>query len=436
MVREQGPLSPSALHSAALGIATALTGIHGAGVIHRDLKPANVLFALGGLKVIDFGIARPLETTSQHTRTNQMVGTVAYMAPERFDEESDRQLSPAADIFAWGAVVIFAGTGRTPFAGDSAPATVMRILTQSPTLTGLPVPLLGIVARALAKDPAERPTARELVDLLLAAAPPAGAAPTGAAPPGVALPGPARPAPVAPDPPVRDSGDLAGRPRRRVLNWVNVAVATVVVLLLAGLLGYNLPTRSEADLSGQGNVASSDGPGTSAPGTAGPSAGSGTASDNLSAGPAKSVAPPPPTSPSPSAPKASPNASGRNLALNGKATASSTEADYLQASNAVDGDPETRWSSAFSDPQWLQVDLGARWQISEVRLSWENAHATAYQVELSTDGTTWTSVYSTTSSQGGDVIVKVAKIPARFVRMYGTKRSTDFGYSLLELDVR
>jgi hypothetical protein len=118
------------------------------------------------------------------------------------------------------------------------------------------------------------------------------------------------------------------------------------------------------------------------------------------------------------------------------ATASSIEGEHWQASNAVDGDPETRWGSDFSDPQWLRVDLGARWQVSEIRLSWENAHATAYKVELSTDGTTWKSVYSTSNGQGGKVIVEVAELPARFVRMYGTERSTDYGYSLLELDVR
>jgi hypothetical protein len=82
------------------------------------------------------------------------------------------------------------------------------------------------------------------------------------------------------------------------------------------------------------------------------------------------------------------------------------------------------------------VDLGARWQISEIGLNWENAHATAYRVELSTDGTTWKSVYSTSNGQAGLITVKVAKLPARFVRVYGTKRSTDYGYSLWELEVR
>ncbi|MFI5937668.1 serine/threonine-protein kinase [Actinoplanes sp. NPDC051494] len=166
VVGDTGPMSGGALHGVAVGIATALTAIHGAGVIHRDLKPANVLVAMGGIKVIDFGIARPFEATSKHTRTDHMVGTVAYMAPERFDPDGGGRLGPAADVFAWGVVVAFAATGRTPFAADSAPGTAMRILTQPPDLDGVPEPLRELVNRALAKDPVERPTARQLFELL------------------------------------------------------------------------------------------------------------------------------------------------------------------------------------------------------------------------------------------------------------------------------
>ena len=158
MVEDQGPLVAGNLHSVAVGVATALAAIHGAGVIHRDLKPRNVLFALGTPKVIDFGIARALEVTSQHTRTDQMVGTVAYMAPERFDGHS-RTVTPAADVFAWGAVVSYAAGGRTPFAADSAAATAARILTQPPVLTGLDGRLRELVAASLgegAAEPAER----------------------------------------------------------------------------------------------------------------------------------------------------------------------------------------------------------------------------------------------------------------------------------------
>ncbi|GAA3945798.1 serine/threonine-protein kinase [Actinoplanes auranticolor] len=167
VIAEHGPLTGGSLHSVAVGVATALAAIHGAGVIHRDLKPANVLFALGTPKVIDFGIARAFEATSQHTRTDQMVGTVAYMAPERFDTGHRGAVGPAADVFAWGAVVAYAGTGRTPFNADSSAATAARILTQPPELSGLPDPLRRVVARTLAKDPARRPTAHELLELLL-----------------------------------------------------------------------------------------------------------------------------------------------------------------------------------------------------------------------------------------------------------------------------
>ena len=178
VVDERGPLTAANLHSVAIGVATALTAIHGAGVIHRDLKPRNVLLAPGSPKVIDFGIARAMESTSGvHTAADMMMGTVAYMAPERFGD-GDVPLTAAADVFAWGGVVAYAGTGRTPFGGDSPPATAGRILTQPPDLSGLAGPLRDLVASALAKDPADRPSARELLDQLVAAPsrPPASAA--------------------------------------------------------------------------------------------------------------------------------------------------------------------------------------------------------------------------------------------------------------------
>ena len=178
VVAERGPLSPANLHSLAIGTATALTAIHGAGVIHRDLKPSNVLLAPGSPKVIDFGIARAVEATSQHTRTDQMLGTVGYMAPERFGPDAAKLISPAADVFAWGAVLAYAGTGRPPFGVDTPPVVAARIVTQPPDLAGLVPPLRDLVERALAKDPAARPTSRDLLDMLLA--------PGGKRPPAVA----------------------------------------------------------------------------------------------------------------------------------------------------------------------------------------------------------------------------------------------------------
>jgi beta-glucanase (GH16 family) len=116
------------------------------------------------------------------------------------------------------------------------------------------------------------------------------------------------------------------------------------------------------------------------------------------------------------------------------ATASSTENTSFTAPNAVDGNTGTRWSSAFSDPQWLMVDLGATHSISQVVLNWETAYATAYQIQTSTDGATWTTIYSTTTGTGGTQTLAVSG-SGRYVRMNGTTRATQWGYSLWEFQV-
>jgi hypothetical protein len=123
-----------------------------------------------------------------------------------------------------------------------------------------------------------------------------------------------------------------------------------------------------------------------------------------------------------------------DAALNRPATASSTENAGTPASAAVDGSTGTRWSSAFSDPQWLQVDLGAPQTVCGVGLNWEAAYATAYKVQVSADGTTWTDVYSTTASTGGVQNLNVTGT-GRYVRVYGTARATAYGYSLWEFAV-
>ncbi len=171
VVLDRGPLTPANLYGLAIGVATALSAIHGAGVIHRDLKPSNVLLAPGSPKVIDFGIARGAEGSDGDTRTDQLIGTVAYMAPERLDPDVHDELTAAADVFAWGAVVAFAANGRVPFFADSSPATAVAILTKEPNLDGLAEPLRTLVEQALAKRPQDRPTARKLLDELLSRTP-------------------------------------------------------------------------------------------------------------------------------------------------------------------------------------------------------------------------------------------------------------------------
>jgi hypothetical protein len=126
--------------------------------------------------------------------------------------------------------------------------------------------------------------------------------------------------------------------------------------------------------------------------------------------------------------------SGTNLALNQPAYASSLQGAGYPASAAVDDSFNTRWSSASSDPQWLTVDLGATHTISQVALYWESAYAKAFQIQTSNDGTTWTTIYSTTTGTGGTQTLAVSGT-GRYIRMYGTVRATGYGYSLWEFQV-
>jgi hypothetical protein len=125
---------------------------------------------------------------------------------------------------------------------------------------------------------------------------------------------------------------------------------------------------------------------------------------------------------------------GANLAQNHTATASSAENAATGAGAAVDGNTATRWSSTFSDPQWIQVDLGATATICQVVLTWEAAYASAFQVQTSADGANWTTIYSTTSGTGGTQTLNVTG-SGRYLRVYGTARATPYGYSLWELGV-
>ncbi|QKW25380.1 discoidin domain-containing protein [Streptomyces seoulensis] len=116
------------------------------------------------------------------------------------------------------------------------------------------------------------------------------------------------------------------------------------------------------------------------------------------------------------------------------ATASSVENAAFPAGAAVDGDQGTRWSSAFADPQWLQVDLGSLQQLSRVTLRWEAAYAKGYRIETSADARTWTTAYSTANAAGGTENVTISG-SGRYVRLYGTARATAYGYSLWEFEV-
>lgn len=124
-----------------------------------------------------------------------------------------------------------------------------------------------------------------------------------------------------------------------------------------------------------------------------------------------------------------------NVALNKKARASSIDKAGREAARAFDGSGTTRWSSAYSDAQWISVDLGDSYDVTSVKLTWETAYAKAYQVQISDDAKSWTTIYSTTTNNGGVNDLSGLKGRGRYVRMLGIARGTQWGYSLWEFAV-
>ncbi|GAA3192555.1 hypothetical protein GCM10010468_01400 [Actinocorallia longicatena] len=177
-VTRHGALSPGLLHGVAVGVATALTAIHSAGLIHRDLKPSNVLLSLTGPRVIDFGIARALDATTAHTATGMLVGSPGWMAPEQI---LHTEITTAVDIFAWGCLIAQAGTSRHPFGTGNLAVLSARLLHAEPDIGPLPEPLAGLVRAALQKDPRSRPSAQDLLLTLVSGNVPQAPAPLAAA---------------------------------------------------------------------------------------------------------------------------------------------------------------------------------------------------------------------------------------------------------------
>ena len=157
-VTEHGPLPVRSVLELAAGLAAGLSAIHAAGVVHRDLKPSNVLLAQDGPRVIDFGISVAAET-SPLTRTGLLMGSPGYMSPEQVE---GREVGAPSDIFSLGAVLAFAATGEAPFGRGSAPTLAYRAVYREVNLDRVPAEVRGLIQRCLAKDPGQRPTARDL----------------------------------------------------------------------------------------------------------------------------------------------------------------------------------------------------------------------------------------------------------------------------------
>ncbi|MEU8843554.1 MDR family MFS transporter [Streptomyces roseus] len=289
VARQFGPLPEHSVHTLANRLALALQAVHEAGLIHRDLKPSNVLVTVDGPRVIDFGIARAMDSLAEehslHTRTGMLIGSPGFMSPEQV---RGLELTPASDVFCLGAVLVYAATGRLLFGATDTGlnAHLFRIAEEEADLTGVPAALVDLVRACLHKDPARRPAPREVAERttpdqaqewlpgavlaqlgrhaaeLLDYAPviPAQAAAEEPVPQGTPLPpayaptpladfDPARgfgPPPGAPPnawrtPPPQDSPPAAANPRR----WWGLAVialAQLLVLIQAAAFDFAIPT--------------------------------------------------------------------------------------------------------------------------------------------------------------------------------------------------
>ncbi|MFI6080861.1 bifunctional serine/threonine-protein kinase/ABC transporter substrate-binding protein [Streptomyces sp. NPDC051217] len=159
-----GVLPVAAVRTLGSRLAEALTAVHDAGLVHRDVKPGNVLLALDGPRLIDFGIAYAGGATAL-TAPDAVVGTPGFLAPEQAQARAG-EVGPASDVFSLGCVLAYAASGRRPFGGGNAAGVLFRTVHEEPDLTEVPGELQALIRACLAKDPAGRPTVREVAATL------------------------------------------------------------------------------------------------------------------------------------------------------------------------------------------------------------------------------------------------------------------------------
>ncbi|MEW2519906.1 serine/threonine-protein kinase [Actinacidiphila alni] len=278
LVRDNGPLPTRDVLLITAGIARALEAVQAAGAVHRDLKPANVMLDDTGPKVIDFGIAKSVAATLM-TRTNVRLGTPAYKSPEQ--ALGRREVTTASDVFTLGATVYYLATGRDAFEAEDPLGLINLIAHEEPDLDALDDEVRGVVVRCLAKDPADRPTPTEVVQLCadvtgpvahsaypyIAGAGPAinaraaalrALAPPPVVPPPVVVRAPGGPG--RPTPPSEPATGLAAEPASgaqriytaRQLRTAGAAVALVMLIVLAAVLLPKQLHSGNATASGTG----------------------------------------------------------------------------------------------------------------------------------------------------------------------------------------
>ncbi|MGW4727041.1 RodZ domain-containing protein [Streptomyces sp. NPDC004291] len=237
LLAEQGPMDEGRLRMLGAALAEALQAIHACGLVHRDLKPGNIVMAEDGPRVLDFGIARAVEST-RLTSTGSAFGTPGFLAPE---QAQGAEVDGAADVFALGAVLV-AAAGGSAFGAGTPMALMYRSVHEPADFSAVPQGLRPVVAACLAKDPADRPTPAKLLDLFVPGSAPY--TPTVVAPAETPAPAP---------------------PRRRALPAVLVAAAVIAVLAGGAYL------LAQKDDRGGDPSAAAPGPGQSSSATGTPS---------------------------------------------------------------------------------------------------------------------------------------------------------------------
>ncbi|MET8142123.1 serine/threonine-protein kinase [Sphaerisporangium sp. NPDC005288] len=159
-VRTHGALRADELFGLVAGLAEALVAVHAVGVVHRDIKPSNVILSPNGPKLVDFGIARALDA-SVMTRTGTLVGSPGWVSPEEY---SDAPAGPAADVYGWAMLVVYAATGAPPYGTGRPEVLALKVLNDTVDTSMVPDLLRGLVDRALTKTPETRPSSNELLD--------------------------------------------------------------------------------------------------------------------------------------------------------------------------------------------------------------------------------------------------------------------------------